>query len=111
MASGFTGKKLPHLPDHLVDVWFAFVDLQATKARGMSVGPITWAEIGAYNRETLSFLSVWEKRLIRKVDDAYEAIRLGVKAKPTSVADIKSSLRAAIAARNAKAENSARLPE
>lgn len=68
----------------------------------MALGPITWAEIQAYNAETLACLSAWDKRLIRRCDDAYEAVRTGAKAKPTSVADMKASLRAAIAARNAK---------
>lgn len=68
----------------------------------MAVGPITWAEIGAYDHETLAFLTAWEKRLIRRCDDAYEAVRLGVKPKPTNVAGMKANLRAAIAARKAK---------
>jgi hypothetical protein len=68
----------------------------------MAVGPITWGEIGSYNTETLAFLTVWEKRLIRRCDDAYEAVRTGAKPKPTNVAGMKASLRAAIAARNAK---------
>ncbi len=69
----------------------------------MAVGPITWAEINAFDAATLSGLSAWDKRLIRRADDAYEAVRLGVKPKPTSVASMKANLRAAIAARNAKA--------
>lgn len=68
----------------------------------MAVGPITWAEIGAYNRETCAALSVWDKKLIRRADDAYEAIRLGLKPKPTNVASMRASLRAAIAARKAR---------
>lgn len=68
----------------------------------MAIGPITWTEIGAYDRETLSMLTVWEKRLIRRTDNAFEAVRTGVKPKPTSVASMKASLRAAIAARKAK---------
>lgn len=68
----------------------------------MAVGPITWAEINAYDAATLAGLSAWDKRLIRRADDAYEAVRLGVKPKQTSVASIKASLRAAIAARKAR---------
>jgi hypothetical protein len=78
------------------------VDLQATRERGMAVGPITWSEINAYDAATLAGLSAWDKRLIRRIDDASEAVRLGVKPKPTNVAAMKASLRAAIAARNAK---------
>ncbi|WGM31501.1 hypothetical protein [Brevundimonas sp. NIBR11] len=68
----------------------------------MAVGPITWAEINAYDAATFAMLTAWEKRLIRRADDAYEAVRLGVKPKPTSVATMRATLRAAIAARNAK---------
>lgn len=68
----------------------------------MAVGPITWAEINAYDAATFAGLSASDKRLIRQLDDASEAVRLGVKPKPTDVASMKASLRAAIAARNAK---------
>lgn len=71
----------------------------------MAVGPVTWAEINAYEAATLSSLSAWDKRLIRRMDDAYEAVRLGVKPKPTNVKAMKANLRGAIAAlkaRNAK---------
>lgn len=69
----------------------------------MAIGPITWTEIGSYNRETFAMLSVWEKQLIRRADTAYEAVRLGLKPKPTSAASMKANLRAAIAARKARA--------
>uniref|UniRef100_A0A6M3Y3R6 Uncharacterized protein n=2 Tax=viral metagenome TaxID=1070528 RepID=A0A6M3Y3R6_9ZZZZ len=98
---------MPPLPPSASHLWFALVDLQATRDRGMAVGPITWAEINAYEAATCATLSAWDKRLIRRCDDAYEAVRLGVKSKPTNVADIKASLRAAIAARNAKAAKGA----
>lgn len=68
----------------------------------MALGPISWAEINAYDAGTLAGLSAWDKRLIRRCDDAYEAVRTGIKQKPTNVAGLKASLRAAIAARNAK---------
>lgn len=77
------------------------VDLQATRERGMAIGPVTWTEINAYDTATLAGFSAWDKRLIRRADDAYEAVRLGIKPKPTNVAGMKASLRAAIAARNA----------
>ena len=35
----------------------------------MAVGPITWAEINAYDAATLAGLSAWDKRLIRRADD------------------------------------------
>lgn len=69
----------------------------------MTVGPITWTEINAYDEGSHALLSAWEKRLIRRADEAYEAIRMGTKPRPTNVASMKASLRAAIAARNARA--------
>ncbi|SFS42218.1 hypothetical protein SAMN05192570_1165 [Brevundimonas viscosa] len=51
-------------------------------------------------------LPYWQKSLIRRLDDAYEAAmpgRLSSKPKPTNVAEIRASLRAAIKAREAKA--------
>ena len=70
----------------------------------MAVGPITWGEINAYDTGTLSMLTAWEKRLIRRLDDASEAVRLGVKPKPTNVSSMKSNLRAARAAWLARRE-------
>lgn len=72
----------------------------------MAIGPITWSEINAYDQGALAMLTVWEKRLIRRADTAFEAVRLGLKPKPTSVASMKANLRAAIAARKAKAAKS-----
>lgn len=70
----------------------------------MATGPITWAEINAFDTGALAMLSVWEKRLIRRADQAHTAIRSGLKPKPTSVASMKASLRAAIAARKARGD-------
>jgi hypothetical protein len=71
----------------------------------MSVQQITWAEISAYNRETGAGLTIWEKRLIRRLDDAFEAARPGQAAKkPATISETKASLRAAIAARRDKAK-------
>lgn len=95
-------KRLPPLPEPLSYVWFAFVDLQATRDRGMAVGPITWSEIQAYDAATLACLSAFDKALIRRCDDASQAVRLGIKTKPTDVKSIKATLRAAIAARKAR---------
>lgn len=102
MAGGVTEPRLPPLPEPLAHLWLAFVDLQATRDRGMAVGLITWAEMNAYSDGSFSMLSAWDKRLIRRADDAYEAVRMGVKPKPTNVSSMKASLRATIAARNAK---------
>lgn len=68
----------------------------------MAVGPIQWREIEAYDAATFACLSAFDKRLIRRCDDASEAVRLGIKPRPTSVASMKANLRAAIAARKAR---------
>lgn len=69
----------------------------------MAAQQITWAEINAYSAARLCQLSAWDKLLIRRLDDAYEAARPenAVK-KPPSISETKASLRAAIAARKAK---------
>lgn len=36
----------------------------------MTAKAITWLEIRAYSRETFAPLSAWDKRLIRRIDDA-----------------------------------------
>lgn len=77
----------------------------------MSVQQITWAEINAYSDARFAGLSAWDKLLIRRLDDAYEAARpenAGARPKkPPSIADVKSSLRAAVAARAATAKGDA----
>lgn len=35
----------------------------------MGPNPITWQEIDSYCRQTFAGLTVWEKRLIRRIDD------------------------------------------
>lgn len=72
----------------------------------MAAQQITWAELNAYDAARFAGLSAWDKLLIRRIDDAFEAARpenagAGGKPKPTSVADLKGSLRAAVAARAA----------
>jgi len=70
----------------------------------MSAQQITWAELNAYSAATFAGLSAWEKRLIRRLDDAFEAARPGnAPKKPASIAETKASLRATIAARKAAA--------
>lgn len=41
------------------------------------ISPITWSEIEAFNGAALAGLTAWEKRLIRRVDDAVRAVALG----------------------------------
>ena len=70
----------------------------------MSLQQITWAEINDYDAARLAGLSAWDKLLIRRLDDAYEAARPevpGQKKTPT-VADMKANLRAAIAEKKAR---------
>lgn len=87
-------------------IWADFGHLRATKIAGLAGQQISWAEINAYDAANFCGLSAWDKRLIRRLDDAFETARPEVAAKnpkPPSVAEMKASLRASIAAREAKA--------
>lgn len=103
-------KSLPPFPEALKHVWHCYRRLLATREVGFAVGPITYAEIGAFNRETHAGLSGWDKELIRDLDDLARGISAGqidpatCKPKTTSVAGLRATLRSAIAARKAKAE-------
>lgn len=92
----------------MLHLWEDYRQLRPTKLVGLSAQQITWAEINEYDAANFCGLSAWEKRLIRRIDDAFEAARpenagAGGKPKPTSVSDMRGSLRAAVAARAAKA--------
>lgn len=54
-------------------VWQAFLDLMGTRQIGMAVGPITYAEIAAYDALTLAGLGPWEVKLIRRLDQTLTA--------------------------------------
>lgn len=60
----------------------------------MAANPITWTEINAFSSGCLAGMSVWEKRLIRRIDDAILAIwaaaASGAPANQISVKDPKS---------------------
>lgn len=74
-----------------------------TRAQGLAIGPITFAEIDAYQRLTHAGLSAWDVRLIRRLDLATQAVKSGhAPAGPTDVKGMKATLRAAVA-RRAKA--------
>ncbi|CAN7168284.1 hypothetical protein LJR202_000275 [Brevundimonas sp. LjRoot202] len=89
----------------MIHIWQDFRELRPTKLVGMSAQQITWAEIEAFDAATFAGLSAWEKRLIRRLDDAFEAARPGnAPKKPASIADTRAALRAQIAARTAKAQ-------
>lgn len=67
---------------------------------------ITWSEIEAYDAAMLTCRPAWAKKMLRRLDDAFEGARpenASTKPKKTSVAEMRGSLRAAIAARKAKA--------
>lgn len=81
----------------------------ATRDVGFAAGPITYLEIGAFNRETCAGLSAWDKELIRDLDDLARGISAGqidpatCQPKKTNVAGLKATLRGVIAARKARA--------
>jgi len=77
-----------------------------TRDRGFAVGPITFAEIDAYQRLTHAGLSPWDVKLIRRLDNATQATKLGPAppsdTNPTDVGGLKAMLRS-VAAQKAKA--------
>lgn len=101
VAVGTPQNKLPALPEQLAHIWGDFRQLRMTKLSGMAGQQITWAEINAYSDAHPAGLCFWQKCLIRRVDDAYEIARQGGSKtqKPTSVADMRATLRAAAKAR------------
>lgn len=70
-------RTLPPFPDDLQHVWWAYAQLTATRAVAQVISPITWSEIEAFNTAALAGLTAWEKRLIRRIDDAVRAVALG----------------------------------
>lgn len=73
----------------------------------MAVGPITFAEIDAYNRLTGAGLSTWSVRLLRRIDTAVLAILTGTTSPssqiPASDGKGVSALMKGLAAQKAKA--------
>lgn len=68
-------RKLPPFPEAIEYVWEWFLDLSLTRSYSEAgAGPITWQEIGAYNQEALCGMRVWEKHLIRELDDIARTI-------------------------------------
>jgi hypothetical protein len=74
----------------------------------MAAGPITWSEIEAYHRLTFADLSLWDVRLIRRLDAAW-LNRQGEKTAPkkgsedgaipvSNVSALKAQMRATAAA-------------
>ncbi len=56
----------PHITDWLIEMGL-------TQAVGMGAGPLSWAEIAAFQVNTCIRLEPWETRLIRELSKAYLA--------------------------------------
>jgi hypothetical protein len=63
--------KPPDLPEGARLIWRAFLEMHNTRAGGFGPGPITYAEIDAWQRVMCSRLLPWEVDALRKVDDAF----------------------------------------
>ena len=64
----------PPLPPLAVRAWSAYLELDRTRSSGMQgVGPITFAEIDAFERTTAAGLTPLDVHLIRIADDAFMA--------------------------------------
>lgn len=51
-------------------LWQAYTDLLGTRQIDMAVGPITYAEIAAYNDLMLADFGPWDVSVIRRLDAA-----------------------------------------
>lgn len=69
---------LPSFPEPLKHVWWCFSQLAGTRPVGPVIGPITYAEIAAFNQSTQAALSARDVRLIRQIDERVRAVALGV---------------------------------
>lgn len=61
---------LPDLPVEVEYLWSAFNKMARRRTSGMSVNPITYADIEAFERKTLNSFSAWETDMIVRLDDA-----------------------------------------
>ncbi|WP_445482848.1 MULTISPECIES: phage tail assembly chaperone [Paenochrobactrum] len=59
---------LRDLPDAFQYLWQWFMDLNASRSTGMSVSPISWAEIEAYSSGLQLGIKPWERRILRDMD-------------------------------------------
>jgi len=61
----------PKLRPELRYLWAIYCELDATRAVGMSLGPLTYTEIDAFSRLTATRLTPFEIGVLRAVDRAY----------------------------------------
>jgi hypothetical protein len=61
----------PELPLGARHIWRAFLELHRTRSGGFGPGPITYAEIDAWQRTMCLRLLPWEIFALRRVDDAF----------------------------------------
>lgn len=69
-------------------MWDAFIDLSNAREIGDLPQAIPWREIAAYSREVFP-LRIWEKRLIRRVDDKVLMVIRAKSAPPPAPTDEK----------------------
>ena len=61
----------PDLPEAARFAWAAFVDLSGARQAALSLQPIPYSEIAAYQATTRRDLCGWEVDAIRGLDDLY----------------------------------------
>ena len=61
---------LPPFPEELEALWGVFLALSSRRTAGMAANPITFADIEAFQRLTLTDLSAWEVDVICQLDNA-----------------------------------------
>lgn len=67
---GITPRLPPVSTPHIIE---RLLDIGLTQAAGMGAGPLTWAEIVAWQQATSVTLAPWEARLIRRLSVEYLA--------------------------------------
>lgn len=64
----FSGTQKRYCPPELQHLWDIFLDLSNTRTYSHVAHPISWQEIGSYSGQIFP-LTIWEKRLLRRIDD------------------------------------------
>lgn len=90
---------MPAFPQALEHVWLSFMDLAGTRDVGLSLGPITFAEIDAFRRLTQADLSAWDVKLIRRLDIAVRIATAPANANQTVDANDGAAVRSLLGGR------------
>jgi len=68
---------VPEIPEEFEYLMHVFYELSSARQSGMSLGPIAFEAIEAYNRLTGAGLVGWEVQTIKRLDMAWIRVRNG----------------------------------